>query len=471
MAEIVISMARQVIAMNISSLGKMLDVILLEIPSQLGAILALDPENRMPEEVVRRGVRPEKKKIPLDTIREIIENGHPLILSTGQKGDTRHIACLPLIDQGESIGCVFLSRAYDDELFTDRDIGVLAVFAQSITNIVRRISNKNSLSRTSGPNPSGFIGKSGDHHRVLRFIDCVKNNDIPVFISGESGTGKEIVARCIHHSGPRRSHKFVAVNCGAIPDHLLESELFGYARGAFTGAVREKPGLIEEANHGTFLLDEIGDLSPPLQAKLLRVIQEKEIRRVGENRVRPIDVRFISATNKDIEREVTEGRFREDLYYRLNIVSVDLSPLRKRKEDILSLVNHLVEKYCRELNRERAYFSPSALQLMLGYSWPGNVRELQNEIQRCLILCGERTLIEETFLSDKIHRDSQKTAIHLYDYFHAKAAFEKKFLNEALARSDYNRTQTAQEIGLSRQGLFKLMKKHGMLPAPKNDRI
>ena len=263
----------------------------------------------------------------------------------------------------------------------------------------------------------------------------------------------------------------MAINCGAIPDHLLESELFGYARGAFTGAVRDKPGLIEEANNGTFLLDEIGDLSPPLQAKLLRVIQEKEIRRVGENRVRPIDVRFISATNKNIEVEVTEGHFREDLYYRLNIVSLNLSPLRKRKEDILSLVNHLIERYCRELNRERAYFSPSALQLLLGYSWPGNVRELQNEIQRCLILCGERNLIEETLLSDKIHCDSEETVIHLYDYFHAKAAFEKKFLNEALARSDYNRTRTAEEIGLSRQGLFKLMKKHGILATPKNERI
>jgi transcriptional regulator with PAS, ATPase and Fis domain len=458
-------------AMSLSSLGKMLDVILLEIPSQLGAILAFDPENRMPEEVVRRGVLRGEKKIPLDIIGDIIDNGHPLILSTQHKGDAGHMACLPLIHRGESVGCVFLSRAFDDELYTDRDIGVLTVFALPISNIVRRISNKNSFSRSSAPNPSGLVGKSGDHYRVLRFIDSVKNNDIPVFISGESGTGKEVVARCIHHSGPRRSHKFVAVNCGAIPDYLLESELFGYARGAFTGAVREKPGLLEEAQHGTFLLDEIGDLSPPLQAKLLRVIQEKEIRRVGENRVRPIDVRFISATNKNIEVEVTEGRFREDLFYRLNIVSVNLSPLRKRKEDILSLVNHLVEKYCRELNRERAYFSPSALQLLLGYSWPGNVRELQNEIQRCLILCGEKTLIEEAFLSEKIHRDSQETVIHLYDYFHAKAAFEKKFLNEALARSDYNRTRTAQEIGLSRQGLFKLMKKHGMLATPKNEQI
>jgi transcriptional regulator with PAS, ATPase and Fis domain len=263
----------------------------------------------------------------------------------------------------------------------------------------------------------------------------------------------------------------VAINCGAIPDHLLESELFGFARGAFTGAVREKGGLIEEANKGTFFLDEIGDLSLSLQAKLLRVIQEKEIRRIGENRIRRIDVRFISATNRNIEEEVSQGRFREDLYYRLNIVSVDLPPLRSRRGDIFVLVNHFIEKYCRELKRERAYFSPEALPLLLGYSWPGNVRELQNEIQRCLILCGGGNVIEKKFLSDKILQNSQDVAVSFPDYFHAKAAFEKKFLNEALAKSDYNRTRTAERIGLSRQGLFKLMKKHGILAISKNERI
>jgi transcriptional regulator with PAS, ATPase and Fis domain len=315
------------------------------------------------------------------------------------------------------------------------------------------------------------VGKSRDFFRVLHFIDCVKNNSVPVFIYGESGTGKEVVAKTIHSSGSRKTRKFVAVNCGAIPDHLLESELFGYARGAFTGAVKEKPGLIEEANQGTFFLDEIGDLSRNLQAKLLRVIQEKEIRRIGENRMRSVDVRFISATNKNIEKEVSEGRFREDLYYRLNIVSVSLSPLRKRREDIHSLVNHLIDKYCFELKREKIYFTPGALQLMLRYSWPGNVRELQNEIQRCLILCGDDNLIREEYLSEKMRKPSEESFVHLYDYFRAKAEFERRFLNEALARSDYNRTQTAKEIGLSRQGLFKLMKKHGIQAGPKNEHV
>lgn len=452
-------------------LEKMLDVIIQEIPSQLGAILLIDINGQIIDQVMRQGPGDEGKRVRKDIARDAIENGHPMILSGPHMGIPDHVLCLPLADWEKSFGCVYLARREEEQVYSDRDMDVLAAFAKPVSVILKRSAKMENSSRVVGLCPSRLIGKSKDFFRVLHFIDCVKNNDIPVFISGESGTGKEVVARTIHESGSRRSHAFVAINCGAIPDHLLESELFGYARGAFTGAVKEKPGLIEEANKGTFFLDEIGDLSPPLQAKLLRVIQEKEIRRIGENRMRQIDVRFISATNKNIEEEVSQGRFREDLYYRLNIVSVNLSPLRKRREDILSLVNHLSEKYCRELKRNRVYFTPAAIQLLLGYSWPGNVRELQNEIQRCLILCDGSSLIKEEYLSDKIHHNNQDPGIHLSDYFHAKAAFEKKFLNEALARSDYNRTRTAEEIGLSRQGLFKLMKKHGILSVPKNERI
>jgi len=455
---------------RVSPLGKILDVIMQEIPSQLGAILCVDRKNRIIEKEMRPVPKDGEKKLRTDIIRDAVENGHPLIISDQSLGSSENILCLPLMDNGKAIGSIYLLRR-DVGIYSNRDIEVLAAFARPVNLILRRISHVRDLSQNIELNPSCLVGKSQDFLRVLHFIDCVKNNNVPVFISGESGTGKEVVAKAIHNSGSRKMHKFIAVNCGAIPDHLLESELFGYARGAFTGAVKEKTGLIEEATQGTFFLDEIGDLSPHLQAKLLRVIQEKEIRRIGENRMRLVDVRFISATNKDIEKEVCEGRFREDLYYRLNIVSVSLSPLRKRREDILSLVNYMVEKYCRELKRERAYFSPGALQLLLNYSWPGNVRELQNEIQRCLILCGEENLIGEEFLSQKIHKKNKETYVHLYDYFHAKAEFEKRFLNEALARSDYNRTRTAEEVGLSRQGLFKLMKKHGILAGQKNEHV
>jgi transcriptional regulator with PAS, ATPase and Fis domain len=454
---------------RVSPLGKILDVIMQEIPSQIGAILRVDRKNRIVEKEIRPILETGEIKLLADIIRDVLENGHPLIISEQSLGSSENILCLPLVDNGKSIGSICLLRGDVGGIYSNQDIEVLAAFARPVNLILKRISNVKDSSQDIGLNPSCLVGKSQDFLRVLHFIDCVKNNNVPVFISGESGTGKEVVARTIHNSGSRKARNFIAVNCGAIPDHLLESELFGHARGAFTGAVQEKAGLIEEANQGTFFLDEIGDLSPHLQAKLLRVIQEKEIRRIGENRMRLVDVRFISATNKDIEKEICEGRFREDLYYRLNIVSIALSPLRKRREDILSLVNYLIDKYCCELKRERVYFSPGALQLMLSYSWPGNVRELQNEIQRCLILCKEDNLIREEYLSKKVQKKSKKTFVQLYDYFHAKAEFEKKFLNEALARSDYNRTRTAEEIGLSRQGLFKLMKKHGILAGHKNE--
>ncbi len=446
----------------------MLDVIMEEIPSQLGAILLVDQKSRIIEQEVRHVSQIEEKQLRVDIIRDAVENGHPLVISDQHLGISDNIVCHPLVEKGRPIGGIYLMRRDAGGVYSTRDIEVLSGFARPVHILLKRRSKIKNQTETVRFNSSCFVGKSQDFLHVLHFIDCVKNNDISVFISGESGTGKEVVARTIHNSGPRKMSKFIAINCGAIPDHLLESELFGYTRGAFTGAVREKPGLIEEANQGTFFLDEIGDLSPSLQAKFLRVLQEREIRRIGENRMRLIDVRFISATNKDIEKEVSEGRFREDLFYRLNIVSLNIPPLRKRREDILSLVNHLIEKYCCELKRERVYFSPDALQLLLSYSWPGNVRELQNEIQRCLILCGEDNLIRKEYLSKKIRRQYGETTVPLYDYFHAKAEFEKKFLNEALARSDYNRTRTAEEIGLSRQGLFKLMKKHRILPDGEN---
>lgn len=295
---------------------------------------------------------------------------------------------------------------------------------------------------------------------IQGLIEKVKSTDAPVFIWGESGTGKELVARNIHFRGARCRGRFVALNCGAIPDNLIESELFGHAKGAFTGALREKPGLVEDASGGTLFLDEIGDLSLHLQAKLLRILEEKELRRVGENRTRPVDVRIISATNKNIEQEVARGNFREDLFYRLKIITIELKPLRERTEDILVLVEHYLEKFCRKNGRKPAYFSPPALERLLSYAWPGNVRELQNEVLRCLILCQNSREIGEEDLSSRINPARRKHGSSAYDYFHAKADFEKRFLHQALSRFNYNRAKTAKEIGLSRQGLFKLIKKH-----------
>ncbi|MFW6123704.1 MAG: sigma-54 interaction domain-containing protein [Acidobacteriota bacterium] len=305
-----------------------------------------------------------------------------------------------------------------------------------------------------------MIGTSPPIKKVFEFIHKVKDIDAPVFISGESGTGKELVARNIHFIGNRKEENFVALNCGAIPENLLESELFGYTKGSFTGALRDRQGLIEVADKGVLFLDEICDLSSMLQSKLLRVLQEKELRRIGENKPRPVDIKVISATNKDIDEEVEKRRFREDLYYRLKIISVELPSLRDRGGDILYLLEYFINKFSREMHLKKLCFSSTAVDFLLSYSWPGNVRELKNEVLRCMVLRQDSDIISEKDLSKKIYEGAENTIPVSYDFFSARAEFEKKYLNQALARFNYNQTQTAEKIGISRQGLFKLIRKH-----------
>jgi len=308
-----------------------------------------------------------------------------------------------------------------------------------------------------------IIGRSQAVCRLRSIIEKVAEGDVPVLIQGESGTGKELVARAVHETSRRQSGRFVAVNGGAIPEALLESELFGHGRGAFTGAWREKPGLIEEAAGGTFFLDEVADLSLNLQAKLLRLLQEKEFRRVGENRLRRAEARFIGATNRDLAEEMKAGRFREDLYYRLAVVMLTLPALRERAEDIPVLIDHLLGRHCAEMGREVVTFGTAARERLLVHSWPGNVRELSNEIQRCLVLSPPGRPIGEEFLSDSIPPSGGiKASGEALGYFQARADFEKRFLHQALSRYGFNKSRTAEEIGLSRQGLFKILRRHKM---------
>jgi len=421
------------------------------------------------------GLSNERKASFCQVIELALERQNPILLSPqedrefalceGNPGSKNghSVLCHPVHGMDGPLGAVCLERHSEDEPFTSKSLNLLMELTKVLRHILKNhIREYRSEDYTRSFSDTVLAGTSERHKKVLSLIERVKNTHAPVFIWGESGTGKELVARTIHESGQRRQSEFVAVNCGAIPDHLLESEFFGHVKGAFTGATRDKPGLVEEADGGTFFLDEIGDLSLSLQSKLLRLLQEKEFRRVGDNRMRKVDVRFISATNKNIEEEVICGRFREDLYYRLKIITIEIPPLRERKEDIFCLIHRFLEKYSREMLRERTYFSPRSLELLVDYSWPGNVRELQNEIQRCLILCGEDDLIREEYLSPKINPDRVRHSPVSHNYFHAKAEFEKRFLNQALARFQYNRAKTAERVGLSRQGLFKLIKKHNI---------
>jgi len=456
-----------------SFLSKLLDLIRKEIPSQRLILLLFNRSHQ----VIFRKSQPyswkENDGLPLKKIIKAIKRMSPVVIEdsgldvclerefTSHNQKRRSVLCLPFLTDGGASGAFCLEREKDIGPFSSHELKILIAFLRPLIILLGKCVDWRSIKQESPPTLEPFIvGQSQEFHRLVEVIEKVKDRNESVFICGESGTGKELVARAIHQWGARKTGRFVAVNCGAIPEFLLESELFGHVRGAFTGAVRNKPGLIEEADGGTFFLDEIGDLSPHLQAKLLRLLQEKEIRRIGENRTRRVDVRFVSATNKHIEREIENGKFREDLYYRLKIITIELSPLRERREDLLYLLNYFLEKYCREMGYEGAYFSPRGLELLLDYKWPGNVRELQSEIQRCLILSGENGLIREDVFSQKINPQREVFMDSSYDFFAAKAEFEKRFLHQALARWNYNRARTAEEIGLSRQGLFKLIKKH-----------
>ena len=440
---------------------RMFDVIIEAVGADYFQMVAFDHRQR-PFFQQLKGNKPEvKERERLSLVDRAIATQKPVISPTNDGQNIRAL-CFPFALKGKVFGYAYLERRSNGQNFSEEEIDILSSALPMVKIISQGASPAEEIKIKSPQTELEFLGLSQPFRVIRELIEKVKNVNSPVLITGESGTGKELIARIIHHCGHRSQAQFVAVNCSAIPENLLESELFGYARGSFTGALRDKPGLVEEAQGGTFFLDEIGDLSLSLQAKLLRVLQEKEVRRIGENHSRRVDVRFISATNKNLEQEVAAGRFRQDLYFRLKIIVFEVPPLRQRPEDILVLINHFLDRYCQEMNRERAFFSPEALELMLKYDWPGNVRELQNEIQRCLVLSGNRQIIEDELLSPAIRNARDRSLKNSWDYSQAKAEFEKKFLREALQYFNYHRARTAAAIGLTRQGLFRLLKKYGL---------
>ena len=297
-----------------------------------------------------------------------------------------------------------------------------------------------------------IIGTSEPIQRVFELITQVANTKTNVLISGESGTGKELVARDIHKQSERCDAAFVAINCGAIPENLLESELFGHVRGAFTGALSNKEGLFESANGGTLLLDEIGELSPPLQVKLLRVIQEKRIRRVGGTSDLAVDVRILSATNRNLAEEVAAGRFREDLYYRLNVIQIEMPPLRDRREDIPLLVNHFVEKFQDELGKSVESISDEAMARLMEHDYPGNIRELENAIERAVALSRDGKIGPEILPSSLGQRESvalSRIPAEGLDLELTLAEYERGLLAEAMNLAGGVKKRAAQLLSIS----------------------
>ncbi|MDH4232867.1 MAG: sigma-54 dependent transcriptional regulator [Nitrospirota bacterium] len=314
-----------------------------------------------------------------------------------------------------------------------------------------------------------IVGISQPMQKVFHLIAKVANTGSTVLVTGESGTGKELIAKAIHYNSSRKEQPFVVVDCMTIPEPLIESELFGHAKGAFTGAIEKKKGLLEMANGGTIFFDEIGNLVVSTQAKLLRVLQEREFRPIGARKHVHIDVRFISATNRDLRAMTKEGSFREDFFYRLNIFPIHLTPLRERKEDIPHLSYHFLQKYNRELSRKVSHISADAMKMLVCHDWPGNIRQLENILQRSVILCQGRTLRPEHLASIEISSqdDVPRTVVELKEKkknlrLKSVEEIEKTFLTEALRRNRGNISHAASEVGMQRTNFHALLKKYNI---------
>jgi len=298
--------------------------------------------------------------------------------------------------------------------------------------------------------------------RVCDLIATVARSDATVLIQGETGTGKELVARAIHQHSDRRAHPLISMACAAIPETLLEAELFGHEKGAFTGAIRERKGRFELAHRGTLFLDEVADLGPAVQGKLLRVLQEREFERVGGTQTLKMDVRVISATRKRLEEEVLAGRLREDLFYRLKVIPVILPPLRERKEDILPLAEHFLEKYVRPLGKEIRGMSPEACRHLLAYHWPGNVRELEASIQRAVTLSNDAVLTPEDLPLEGVFASPDRASVPAHLLTDAIRETERRYLHEVLQSVGGQRKRAAEILGISRKTLWKKLKQLGL---------
>ncbi len=318
-----------------------------------------------------------------------------------------------------------------------------------------RVLERSSLEHTVGSSPA--------MRRVIELATKVAATDSTVLLTGESGTGKDVIANLIHRASGRRMRPFVVVNCAALPETLLESELFGHVKGSFTGAVTDKRGLFEEADQGTIFLDEIGDMALTTQAKLLRVLENGELRRVGDTAARTVDVRIIAATNQDLRQAIEERRFREDLYFRLNVVQIELPPLRERRDSIPNLIRHAVAKYNKRLGRNITTIDEPALYALANYDYPGNIRELENIIEHGIIMAEDDTIRLEN-LPDNVQRPPERLALPdlTGDRFMTIDDMERQLIEETLARLNGNQTLAAQKLGISRSTLWRKLKRHGI---------
>jgi transcriptional regulator with GAF, ATPase, and Fis domain len=452
--------------------------------AEQGSIFVTDEQSPGGMTTLLRGVQPDDHSlahmIDAHLTGWIIHNKKPLVVDDladdprfpGFKGKTYPVKAalsVPLVVKDAVIGAIHLSNK-GGKLFSEDDVRLVNILsaqsAQLLENarLCERISQENIHLKKEVEKRYRFgelIGQSTPMQKVFALLERITSSEANVVIHGESGTGKELVARAIHYNGPRKDKRFVAVDCGALPETLLESELFGYVQGAFTGATKDKIGLFEEAEGGTLFLDEISNMALPIQGKLLRAIQEKEIRPVGATTTKKVDVRLISASSSDLFSLVQDQKFREDLYYRLNVVAVAIPTLRERKEDISMLAYHFLSKYQQATKKKVGSLASETMNMLEAYRWPGNVRELENVIERAVALAApEDETIGLDLLPGHILESTEAVVpMETHTLNEALDRVKRRMVLKALERHNWNKTKAAESLGISRLGLSKMLKK------------
>ncbi len=458
-------------------LATMLDDLIDVLRADKGFLILL--EDGQPKVKTARGVAAGGK--PVDTesqisdsiVQRVMERREPVLVSDALN-DTlfarsksvvelklSSVICVPLVTGGTMLGCIYLGNDRVANLFGPADLEVLEVFASQAALTIQNVIHIRDLRRdvaslkqeNEGQAFGDLIGGAPGMRALFRTIEKVATTDITVLVQGETGTGKELIAREIHRRSARAKGPFITINCGAIPENLLESELFGHVRGAFTGAVGDKAGKFEAANKGTLFLDEIGEMNPLLQVKLLRALQERTIQRVGDNRERPVDIRVLCATNRVLQEEVESGRFREDLFYRLNEVMIQVPPLRDRGEDVLILANFFLKKYVKEFNAQVKGFTPDATLAIRKSAWPGNIRQLENKIKKAVVMAEKPRLTVEDL---ELARGYQKKILPLNQ---AIEEFRVRYIDEVLELNNGNRTKTARDLDVDPRTVFRHLEK------------
>lgn len=406
-------------------------------------------------------------------ISKVVKNRTPLIVSDALHDQEFNasqsvvslnlcsVMCVPLLDKGSLLGLIYVGNDNIVNLFTRKHLEVLNIFAVQASLIVANALLVNDLKldkqqleeRIAQMRFGSIIGASDAMRDVFRKVEKVAGTDVSVLVQGETGTGKELIARELHNRSSRIKKPFITINCGAIPENLLESELFGHVRGAFTGATATKPGKFHLADGGTIFLDELGEMPLNLQVKLLRVLQERTVTKVGDTRSEHVDIRVLAATNKDLATEVREGRFREDLFYRLNVVTLHLPPLRARGDDVVLIGNFLLSRFCEEFGTGEKTLSKEGLVALKKYAWPGNIRQLENRIKKAVIL-SDKVVLEPDDLD--LQPEDLEDIMTLSE---AKDRFQRRYINEVLARNNGNRTKTARDLGVDPRTIFRHLEK------------